>query len=122
MPETPLTEILQDFRSYRPGNHREFLEWVKSRAQYVRIKEYAMEDNESASKQEPTNQPLRVLMLRESTVPQSAKPSPRLPLASLVFHTRIHLEEDRTSYCYWRQSNCSGKLPSECVSGRNDTG
>jgi len=22
MPKTPLTEILNDFRSYRPGNHR----------------------------------------------------------------------------------------------------
>ena len=48
MPETPLTEILQDFRSYRPGNHREFLEWVRDRAQFVGIKEYAMADGESA--------------------------------------------------------------------------
>ncbi|KAH6631099.1 hypothetical protein B0J18DRAFT_363251 [Chaetomium sp. MPI-SDFR-AT-0129] len=29
MPETPLTEILRDFRSYRPGEHRGFLEWVR---------------------------------------------------------------------------------------------
>ncbi|KAJ4306148.1 hypothetical protein N0V88_000944 [Collariella sp. IMI 366227] len=29
MPETPLTEILKDFRSYRPGQHRLFLEWVR---------------------------------------------------------------------------------------------
>ncbi|KAK3900974.1 hypothetical protein C8A05DRAFT_45283 [Staphylotrichum tortipilum] len=28
MPETPLTEILKDFRRYRPGEHRGFLEWV----------------------------------------------------------------------------------------------
>ena len=50
MPETPLTEILQDFRSYRPGNHREFLEWVRDRAQYLGIKEFAMKDRESAGK------------------------------------------------------------------------
>ncbi|KAL6714087.1 hypothetical protein ACLMJK_008581 [Lecanora helva] len=48
MPETPLTDILQDFRSYRPGNHREFLEWVKDRAECVGIEEYAMKDRESA--------------------------------------------------------------------------
>lgn len=50
MPETPLTEILQDFRSYRPGNHRQFLEWVKDRAQYVGVRDYAMQDRESAGK------------------------------------------------------------------------
>jgi indoleamine 2,3-dioxygenase len=27
MPATPLTEILRDFRRYRPGEHRGFLEW-----------------------------------------------------------------------------------------------
>ncbi|KAK4693258.1 indoleamine 2,3-dioxygenase, partial [Lecanoromycetidae sp. Uapishka_2] len=48
MPETPLTDILQDFRSYRPGNHREFLEWVRDRAQYVGVRDYAMQDRESA--------------------------------------------------------------------------
>lgn len=48
MPDTPLTEILGDFRSYRPGNHREFLEWVKSRAQDVGLRGYAVEDRESA--------------------------------------------------------------------------
>jgi indoleamine 2,3-dioxygenase len=28
MPDTPLTQILRDFRAYRPGDHRRFLEWV----------------------------------------------------------------------------------------------
>ncbi|KAK3945870.1 hypothetical protein QBC46DRAFT_62019 [Diplogelasinospora grovesii] len=32
MPNTPLTEILKDFRQYRPSNHRGFLEWVKTRS------------------------------------------------------------------------------------------
>jgi len=48
MPDTPLTEILVDFRSYRPGNHREFLEWVKDRARDIRVREYAMKDRTSA--------------------------------------------------------------------------
>lgn len=48
MPDTPLTEILKDFRSYRPGNHREFLEWVKGRASDLRLKEYAMKEKSSA--------------------------------------------------------------------------
>ena len=53
MPETPLTEILQDFRSYRPGNHRQFLEWVRDRAQYIGVRKYAMQDRDSASKFKP---------------------------------------------------------------------
>lgn len=48
MPETPLTDILQDFRSYRPGNHREFLEWVRNRAEHVGVKKYAVKDKVSA--------------------------------------------------------------------------
>ena len=48
MPDTPLTEILQDFRSYRPGNHREFLEWVKDRAEDVGVKHFALRERSSA--------------------------------------------------------------------------
>ena len=48
MPNTPLTEILVDFRSYRPGNHREFLEWVKDRASDVGVNRYALRDKASA--------------------------------------------------------------------------
>jgi indoleamine 2,3-dioxygenase len=48
MPATPLTEILQDFRSYRPGNHREFLEWVQRRANDINLKDYALKDRKSA--------------------------------------------------------------------------
>ena len=50
MPDTPLTEILGDFRSYRPGNHREFLEWVRDRARDVGVRGYAMTDGQSAGK------------------------------------------------------------------------
>ncbi|KAH0559781.1 hypothetical protein GP486_003697 [Trichoglossum hirsutum] len=42
MPATPLTGILKDFRAYRPGNHREFLEWVQQRATAVHLKEFAL--------------------------------------------------------------------------------
>jgi len=44
MPDTPLTAILQDFRSYRPGNHREFLEYVRSRSSLLSLRSYALQD------------------------------------------------------------------------------
>ncbi|KAK4993136.1 hypothetical protein LTR50_000622 [Elasticomyces elasticus] len=49
MPVTPLTDILTDFRAYRPGNHREFLEWVRDRSQAVGLKAYALQDPTSAA-------------------------------------------------------------------------
>src|SRR5438874_237978 len=49
MPHTPLTNILQDFRAYRPGNHREFLEWVKGRSIDVDLKSYAMKEQSSTA-------------------------------------------------------------------------
>jgi indoleamine 2,3-dioxygenase len=49
MPDTPLTEILRDFRAYRPGNHRDFLEWVRDRADEVQLKDFALEDSKSAA-------------------------------------------------------------------------
>ncbi|RDW81974.1 hypothetical protein BP6252_03086 [Coleophoma cylindrospora] len=49
MPDTPLTSILQDFRSYRPGNHREFLEYVKHRSVNINLKWYAQQSASSAA-------------------------------------------------------------------------
>lgn len=49
MPETPLTEILKDFRKYRPGNHRDFLEAVKEHSDLVGVKDFALADPVSAS-------------------------------------------------------------------------
>lgn len=49
MPSTPLTAILGDFRSYRPGNHRDFLEWVQSTSHAIGLKEYALQDPNSAA-------------------------------------------------------------------------
>ncbi|GAB1313914.1 hypothetical protein MFIFM68171_04124 [Madurella fahalii] len=42
MPDTPLTEILKDFRRYRPSNHRGFLEWVKLEGERVGLKDWAL--------------------------------------------------------------------------------
>ncbi|KAL1864782.1 hypothetical protein VTK73DRAFT_5661 [Phialemonium thermophilum] len=42
MPKTPLTEILEDFRQYRPSNHRDFLRWVKERSAELGMKERAL--------------------------------------------------------------------------------
>jgi indoleamine 2,3-dioxygenase len=49
MPETPLTDILKDFRQYRPGNHREFLEAVRDSAQESGVREFAKGDSISAA-------------------------------------------------------------------------
>ena len=56
MPPTPLTDILQDFRSYRPGNHRQFLEWVQNRASTINLQEFALKDKYSSGKR-PTPAP-----------------------------------------------------------------
>lgn len=49
MPENPLTTVLRDFRSYRPTNHREFLEYVQDKAKKVGVKEFALQDANSAA-------------------------------------------------------------------------
>ncbi|EMD90753.1 hypothetical protein COCHEDRAFT_1215697 [Bipolaris maydis C5] len=49
MPETPLTDILRDFRQYRPGNHREFLEAVRDSAEEAGVREFAKGDSISAA-------------------------------------------------------------------------
>ena len=48
MPDTPLTRILEDFRQYRPGNHREFLAWVEQRSRELGVREYSMKAGSSA--------------------------------------------------------------------------
>ncbi|ETI27106.1 hypothetical protein G647_09788 [Cladophialophora carrionii CBS 160.54] len=40
MPKNPLTEILRDFRSYRPKPHREFLGWVMSKSAEIGVRNY----------------------------------------------------------------------------------
>ena len=40
MPQNPLTEILRDFRSYRPKPHREFLAYIMSKSAELEVREY----------------------------------------------------------------------------------
>lgn len=42
MPDTPLTRILEDFRSYRPSNHRQFLAWVRGQSEALGLKEWTL--------------------------------------------------------------------------------
>ncbi|KAF9739802.1 elongation factor Tu GTP binding domain-containing protein [Paraphaeosphaeria minitans] len=49
MPPTPLTEILEDFRQYRPGNHREFLEAVRGCAEASGVRDFALSSPISAA-------------------------------------------------------------------------
>jgi indoleamine 2,3-dioxygenase len=49
MPENPLTNVLRDFRSYRPTNHREFLEYVQDKSKQVGLKDFALQDPNSAA-------------------------------------------------------------------------
>lgn len=109
MPDTPLTEILSDFRSYRPGNHREFLEWVRDRAQDVGVKEFALRERKSAGQHTLPVPSAQGLRFDFSSLFARSKSSPRLPLASLVLHKRVHTEEDVTPNSNRRKPNRSGK-------------
>ena len=44
MPQNPLTEILKDFRSYRPKPHRDFLAYVRQRAEEVGVRTYSCKE------------------------------------------------------------------------------
>lgn len=48
MPFNPLTEILRDFRSYRPSPHRQFLSFVMSKATEVGVAAYCRADPTTA--------------------------------------------------------------------------
>lgn len=48
MPSNPLTDILKDFRSYRPRPHREFLAYVRQRADELWVREYCCKDASTA--------------------------------------------------------------------------
>jgi indoleamine 2,3-dioxygenase len=48
MPANPLTEILKDFRSYRPKPHREFLAAVRAEAETVQVRAYCSRDADAA--------------------------------------------------------------------------
>lgn len=48
MPDTPLTKILHEFRAYRPRPHREFLSYVANTAEKLNIRDFAVQDAETA--------------------------------------------------------------------------
>src|SRR5271156_4627697 len=48
MPSNPLTDILKDFRNYRPKPHRMLLSYVMSKATEVGVREYCCKDPETA--------------------------------------------------------------------------
>ncbi|KAK4190668.1 hypothetical protein QBC35DRAFT_62917 [Podospora australis] len=52
MPDTPLTEILKDFREYRPSNHRGFIEWVKLVSDSLGLKHWALHGEGGKERQE----------------------------------------------------------------------
>ena len=49
MPSNPMTDILRDFRSYRPANHNDWLTWVDQSAQQVSFASYAEAESQSLS-------------------------------------------------------------------------
>jgi indoleamine 2,3-dioxygenase len=49
MPINPLTNLLHEFRNYRPRNHRVFLEYVQHQAQRLGIRSFACADANSAA-------------------------------------------------------------------------
>jgi indoleamine 2,3-dioxygenase len=49
MPSTPLTTILRDFRSYRPGNHRAFLAHIAATSLALDFKTYSLSTPDSAT-------------------------------------------------------------------------
>jgi indoleamine 2,3-dioxygenase len=44
MPDNPMTEILRDFRSYRPADHSRWLTWVDESANQVNVEEFCLGD------------------------------------------------------------------------------
>ncbi|OLL25571.1 Indoleamine 2,3-dioxygenase 1 [Neolecta irregularis DAH-3] len=48
MPDNPLTNILRDFRTYRPRNHTQWLSWVEERSRSINVRGFAMGDSNSA--------------------------------------------------------------------------
>ena len=48
MPNNELTEVLKDFRSYRPSNHSEWLDYVLAEANRADIRAFATSNSTSA--------------------------------------------------------------------------
>lgn len=48
MPQNPLTDILKDFRSYRPKPHRDFLAYVRRRSEELGVRDHCCGNLETA--------------------------------------------------------------------------
>ncbi|KAJ3106068.1 hypothetical protein HDU97_007071 [Phlyctochytrium planicorne] len=48
MPVNPLTDILRDFRTYRPVNHNQWLAYIERRASELNVRNFATADSNSA--------------------------------------------------------------------------
>lgn len=48
LPNNPLTEVLRDFRTYRPPNHNEWLNFVEETARKVNVRGFALQNADSA--------------------------------------------------------------------------
>ncbi|KAK0720568.1 indoleamine 2,3-dioxygenase-like protein [Lasiosphaeris hirsuta] len=64
MPDTPLTQILHDFREYRPSNHRAFLGWVRGRSEALGLKAWALGLDGKEEADERAHEESRRLWLR----------------------------------------------------------
>lgn len=64
MPQTPLTEILKDFRRYRPGEHRGFLEWVRRGSEEGGLKGWVFEDKREEEEEEGEVRESRALWIK----------------------------------------------------------
>ena len=49
MPVNPLTDILKDFRTYRPSHHNEWLAHVETRAIQLNVRSFAQDSVESSA-------------------------------------------------------------------------
>ncbi|KAJ2993513.1 hypothetical protein HDV02_002277 [Globomyces sp. JEL0801] len=49
MPNNPMTDILKDFRSYRPKDHGKFVEWVEHSAREIGVKNFCEQNPKSLS-------------------------------------------------------------------------
>jgi len=47
LPKNPLTEMLRDFRTYRPKSHQDYLQWVEDTATKIGVLDFAKKDNHS---------------------------------------------------------------------------
>jgi indoleamine 2,3-dioxygenase len=47
MPKNEMTDILRDFRSYRPKTHEEWLEWVETNAKKKNLEHFCKQDRQS---------------------------------------------------------------------------